>query len=95
MENLRGAINVHSNATVGKTSKLLTQAARQLDRERDETIRAIKGLIRVSRYRHDEARRQAGDRLEEAVRATGVGDAGRIACLRDHLRRAGAKRHPG
>ncbi len=71
VENLRGAINVHSNATVGKTSKLLTQAARQLDRERDETIRAIKGLIRVSRYRHDEARRQAGVRLEEAIRHRG------------------------
>lgn len=71
VDNLRGAINVHSNATVGKSSKLLTEAARQLDRERDDTVRAIKGLIRVARYRHDEARRWAGIRLEEAVRHRG------------------------
>ena len=71
VENLRSAISVHSNSTVGKSSKLLTQAARQLDRERDDMIRGIKGLIRVSRYRHDEARRQAGVRLEEAVRHRG------------------------
>lgn len=71
VESLRGAISVHSNATLGKSSKLLTEAARQLDRERDDTIRAIKGLIRVARYRHDEARRWAGIRLEEAVRHRG------------------------